>query len=725
MHLFRSQSDEAKKRLQHQLYLAQENPEPYIDISGCQISSIPSTVYSTCRVLNKEVLLLHDNWISTLEETGKLTDLIPLRVLDLHNNDIKTLPENIKHLENLQVLNLEGNKLKKLPEEIGDLHNLQTLNVKNNKIHELPKCISGLCRLRTLDISNNEITKLPVDLCMIRTLETLTLDSDHMKHPSTSICEKGTEEIMKTLCNEYGIEYQAPSNFLLNVLDTPKPMSSSWSNNSFKVRKEEVKLLETVEQYQNLADQKHRERVELEKQMCDEQIAQANLANAVGHNKQHLVESITKDQEKIEQELSEISTRKEAERLKLFAELVAVEKSADLLISQLLDINEKAKKTEHMLEIVEKERRAKDDWFVVRWEEVQNLRKRDVLVAMEKMLKESDESEILRQTFTSDREHNARRYLAEEQSTSDKQLQDILHSRDVGQKVLIHTLAQQDELQKQAFEVLQLQKDAKHQRITSEIELIEQELAELSRIERERRDLRAETEMNLLCEKRIALCSMLSQLMSEQEKRQKELSKRLLEMEEQRLDGQTDYWMVQYQRLMDSKPQQLIDQERNLEIAVVKILQKSAAEDYIPVFARHRMTIETMLQLSEDDMKQMGIYELGVRRSILNNIEDYKRHNKTTDKEQQFASCSDHSPSAPPATTDVVSPDEGLSALRRQKSVTARGLHSECAICLDQESQVLFLNCGHVCCCSKCSEPLTECPLCRAAIVQRIRLNLV
>ena len=31
-------------------------------------------------------------------------------------------------------------------------------------------------------------------------------------------------------------------------------------------------------------------------------------------------------------------------------------------------------------------------------------------------------------------------------------------------------------------------------------------------------------------------------------------------MEEQRQDGQTDYWLVQYQRLMDQKPQRLIDQ---------------------------------------------------------------------------------------------------------------------------------------------------------------------
>ena len=33
-----------------------------------------------------------------------------------------------------------------------------------------------------------------------------------------------------------------------------------------------------------------------------------------------------------------------------------------------------------------------------------------------------------------------------------------------------------------------------------------------------------------------------------------------LEMEMQKLETQTDYWLAQYQRLLDSKPQCLIDQ---------------------------------------------------------------------------------------------------------------------------------------------------------------------
>lgn len=39
------------------------------------------------------------------------------------------------------------------------------------------------------------------------------------------------------------------------------------------------------------------------------------------------------------------------------------------------------------------------------------------------------------------------------------------------------------------------------------------------------------------------------------------------------------------------------------------------------------------------------------------------------------------------------------------------------------QSDILFLNCGHVCACSKCAELIHECPLDRSEIVQKIHLQ--
>lgn len=45
-----------------------------------------------------------------------------------------------------------------------------------------------------------------------------------------------------------------------------------------------------------------------------------------------------------------------------------------------------------------------------------------------------------------------------------------------------------------------------------------------------------------------------------------------------------------------------------------------------------------------------------------------------------------------------------------------------CNICLDKEKDILFLPCGHVVCCSQCSESVNVCPTCRADIFGIVKL---
>ncbi len=46
-------------------------------------------------------------------------------------------------------------------------------------------------------------------------------------------------------------------------------------------------------------------------------------------------------------------------------------------------------------------------------------------------------------------------------------------------------------------------------------------------------------------------------------------------------------------------------QEKQLEYAVIDILERANATDYMSTFARHRITIETLCQMSEEDFKQV------------------------------------------------------------------------------------------------------------------------
>ena len=49
----------------------------------------------------------------------------------------------------------------------------------------------------------------------------------------------------------------------------------------------------------------------------------------------------------------------------------------------------------------------------------------------------------------------------------------------------------------------------------------------------------------------------------------------------------------------------VVVQEKQLEFSVLGILEEANATGYTSLFARHRITIETLLQLSEDDIKQV------------------------------------------------------------------------------------------------------------------------
>jgi hypothetical protein len=43
-----------------------------------------------------------------------------------------------------------------------------------------------------------------------------------------------------------------------------------------------------------------------------------------------------------------------------------------------------------------------------------------------------------------------------------------------------------------------------------------------------------------------------------------------------------------------------------------------------------------------------------------------------------------------------------------------------CVVCQDAPKSVLLLPCKHICTCDECSEAISDCPICRADIAQKI-----
>lgn len=133
---------------------------------------------------------LHINDIRRCSLDRGILQLKRLKILDLSNNCIETLPEEINELTNLaelnlsfnefsksspkqwnwmsgglskslKLLNLSNNVLKYLPEQLLRLHGLITLRVDFNELKTLPSGIGNLFNLKIFSASHNQLTILP------------------------------------------------------------------------------------------------------------------------------------------------------------------------------------------------------------------------------------------------------------------------------------------------------------------------------------------------------------------------------------------------------------------------------------------------------------------------------------------------------------------------------------------------------------------------------------
>lgn len=104
-----------------------------------------------------------------------LTKLTGLKVLDLHYNQITTLPD-LSPLKNLKILHLFINRLTEI-KGVEHLRELEFLDLGANELSTLIDNIDVLEQLRVLNLCSNKIKTLPDALCNLRYLEKLDIYS--------------------------------------------------------------------------------------------------------------------------------------------------------------------------------------------------------------------------------------------------------------------------------------------------------------------------------------------------------------------------------------------------------------------------------------------------------------------------------------------------------------------------------------------------------------------
>ncbi|XP_042767792.1 E3 ubiquitin-protein ligase LRSAM1 isoform X1 [Panthera leo] len=717
----RKPSEEARKRLEYQMCLAKEaGADDILDISKCELSEIPFGAFATCKVLQKKVLIVHTNHLTyLLPKSCSLLSLATIKVLDLHDNQLSALPDDIGQLTALQVLNVERNQLTYLPRSIGNLIQLQTLNVKDNKLRELPDTVGELRSLRTLDISENEIQRLPQLLAHVRTLETLSLDASSMVYPPQEVCSAGTQAIQQFLCKESGLDYYPPSQYLLPVLEQDG-VDASWDSPdgpTDRFSREEAEWQNRFSDYEKRKEQKMLEKLEFERRLELGQREHAQLLQQSSNQKDEILQTVKEEQSRLEQGLSEHQRYLDAERQRLQEQLKQTEQNIANRIQKLLQENQRQKKSSEILKSLENERIRMEQLMSITQEETENLRRREIASAMQQMLTESCTNRLIQVAYESQRQ-NLVQQACSSMAEMDERFQQILSWQQMDQNKAISQILQESAMQKAAFEALQVKKDLMHRQIRKQIKLIETELLQLTQLEVKRKSLDTEALQEMISEQRWALSSLLQQLLKEKTQREEELREILTELEAKSETRQENYWLIQYQRLLNQKPLSLKLQEEGMERQLAALLVDLSAEHYLPIFAHHRISLETLSRMSPGDLAKVGVSEAGLQHEILRRVRELlgaaRIQPEPLNPPKGEVPGAMEVPTAPEELPESVSPSAPPAELEVPTS--------ECVVCLEQEAQMIFLNCGHVCCCQQCCQPLRTCPLCRQEIVQRLRI---
>eukprot|EP00029_Vermamoeba_vermiformis_P005583 TRINITY_DN1981_c0_g1_i1.p1 TRINITY_DN1981_c0_g1~~TRINITY_DN1981_c0_g1_i1.p1 ORF type:complete len:1210 (-),score=286.78 TRINITY_DN1981_c0_g1_i1:79-3708(-) len=112
---------------------------------------------------------------SSPEQLGQLAEL------DLADNTITTLPEELKHLENLQKLTLRQNRLEALPEWFFQrFAGLHLLNLGYNKLRTIPAAFNSFQAIKYLYVDHNQLSKFPTEICKLTSLIVLDLSSNNI-----------------------------------------------------------------------------------------------------------------------------------------------------------------------------------------------------------------------------------------------------------------------------------------------------------------------------------------------------------------------------------------------------------------------------------------------------------------------------------------------------------------------------------------------------------------
>merc|ERR1712106_88145 len=562
--------------------------------------------------------------------------------------------------------------------------------------------------------------RIPKEVAHLRGLETLLLDEEHIEYPHPEVVSQGTEAIMRFLCSECQIDYIAPSEYRPSISET---------NGKTNGVKEAV--IDPYDQFvkghlaaeEKKKEEKRQQAVELERQMVETQDREQELNRQNTKQKKKLLDNLAEEENKMEVEMIKFQQVRDEEKM-LNDKMNKTEQQSDFLIKELMDSNMRYSDPAKVMEALEADKKQMEDQFKIASGDIEKLKEKEVLRAMQMMMEEEmqkkatiklyeDRQGVIQSAMTSTLEN-------------DKAVEEVLSSKGKQQTELISKMLEDEKYQREAFQALLVQQDHRALEITDQLAMIQNELAALTMVEMKKRDMKVEFELEMMVDKRETLTKLLLDLMDKKQQRADDLQKMMKDLETGKEEEQENYWLIQYQKLLDSKPKGLESDEKNLDTKVKDLLSSCGGEEYLPLFAKKQVSMKELLFMEDKDLMELGVSSEYIRKKIKAIVDEYQEMGKKlTTKLSSLENGEPADPSAPPTEMDELAPtapalpsEEGAASAPPIETFQS----AKCVVCMERKCDIIFLPCGHLCSCSLCDRDLSNCPLCRAVITQRVRI---
>lgn len=296
-------------------------------------------------------------------------------------------------------------------------------------------------------------------------------------------------------------------------------------------------------------------------------------------------------------------------------------------------------------------------------------------------------------TYNEEKSKSSKIHL-ENESKNVLLLTDVFQEYDKNRSQLVERINQDEEWQKSAVATLISKNDARSWGLVEQIKIVESQIAAMTNYEIDKKKMNQEEIFNDVAIKRANLTMVLLDLMDQQEQRKHQLLETLSAMENQRTED--DFWLIQYQKLLDQR-EVMQNSQASIDPVLGYHFLLNGVVHVVPFLLRIWNKKDFDLErVNDEDLKNVGIKNKKDREGVLKAINDFLSANSRDTCERPSSSKNIVEEKDTKVTPPPSAPQESTSSTTPPPSSASMSLttSTECVVCMDAQTRVIFLPCG-------------------------------